>query len=274
MKRSALVAAALLLTGAPSAWGACTAPKASPAYRARVEAALEAKTDVWGEAMLRAPGGPTYAAANRHLAPLLYARTSGGKPLTPSGVYYLPFSEPAGPSGAGSVALHVADGSEILSETTGGPGLMVSVGGSRFGSCLARLAPARLADGWLPILETRYGGFSQESFAAESGGSLVSYLRVSGPGSIRLTPTVRGLHREGDRLVRGSRTYLAFAGKAHWDGSSLSFPGGTVYAAWLDPPAHTAPAIDAGAYAARARPAWCSSGSRSPSPRSRCRSHA
>ena len=37
--------------------------------------------------------------ANRQLAPLLYARTSGGRPLTRSGVYYLPFSEPGGPQG-------------------------------------------------------------------------------------------------------------------------------------------------------------------------------
>ena len=125
------------------------------------------------------------------------------------------------------MALHVADGSEIVSERAGGPALEVNVAGGPYGSCLSRLAPARLASGWLPILETRYAGYSQESFAARipETGSLVSFVRVSGPGPIRLTPTVHGLRRDGDRLVRGSRTYLVFGAGARWDGSSLLFAG-------------------------------------------------
>jgi hypothetical protein len=246
----ALLAAVALLAPAHAAWGACAAPKASPAYRARVESALTSRTDVWGEAALHARGGPTYAGVSRHLAPLLYARTSKGRPLTPSGVYYLPFGEPGGPEGAGSVALHVADGSEILSGSTVGPGLRISVGGAPFGSCLQHLAPARLADGWLPILELRYGRYTQESFAARDPDTLASFVRVSGPGEITLRPTVAGLRREGDRLVRGGRTYLVFSGAARWEGGSLTFHGGTVYAAWLDGPASAAPPVDATAYAA------------------------
>jgi hypothetical protein len=136
------------------------------------------------------------------------------------------------------VALHVADGSEVVSERVGGPALEVSVGGERYGSCLARLTPARLADGWLPILRTRYAGYAQESFAAHvpETGSLVSFVRVSGPGEIRLTPTVSGLRRSGDRLVRGSRTYAVFGAGASWNGTSLVFRR-TAYAAWLDPAA-------------------------------------
>jgi hypothetical protein len=114
----------------------------------------------------------------------------------------------------------------------------VAVGGAPYGACLARLTPARLADGWLPILETRYAGYMQESFAARipQTASLVSFVRVTGPGEIRLTPTVRGLHRSGNRLVRGSRTYLVFGGAARWTGSSLVFRG-TAYGAWLAPAA-------------------------------------
>ncbi len=162
----------------------------------------------------------------------------GRLPLTSSGVYYLPFAEPDGPLGAGTVALHVADGSEIVSQRVGGPALEVSVGGAPYGACLARLTPARLADGWLPILETRYAGYMQESFAARipQTASLVSFVRVTGPGEIRLTPTVRGLHRSGNRLVRGARTYLVFGGAARWTGSSLVFRG-TAYGAWLVPAA-------------------------------------
>ena len=250
MTRAALLAAIALLFPAQvfpaqAAHGACTAPKASPAYTARVEAALSSRADLWGSQLLHSPGGPTYAGANRHLAPLLYARTSGGRPLTRSGVYYLPFSEPGGPQGAGSVELHVADGSEIRSDRVDGPGVAISAGGAPFGSCLARLATPRLSGGWLPILELHYGGYRQESFAARAAGTLASFVHVTGPGAIALTPTVAGLRRAGDRLVRGGRTYLAFDGDASWNGHSLTFRGGNVYAAWLGHPAVTAPQVDA-----------------------------
>ena len=190
----------------------------------RVEAALGSRRDLWGEELLRSPRGPTLAGARGRLAPLLYARSAGRQPLTTSGVYYLPFAEPEGPLGAGTVALHLADGSEIVSQRVGGPALEVSVGGERYGSCLARLTPAQLADGWLPILRTRYAGYAQESFAARipETGSLVSFVRVSGPGEIRLTPTVHGLRRSGDRLVRGGRTYAVFGAGATWNGTSLA----------------------------------------------------
>ena len=81
----------------------------------RVEAALRAGQDVWGNALLAAPEGPTYAGARRYLPPLLYARAPGKRPLTDSGVYYLPFAQPLGVRGAGTVALHVADGSQVIS---------------------------------------------------------------------------------------------------------------------------------------------------------------
>ncbi len=74
-------------------------------------------------------------------------------------------------------------------------------------------------------------------------------MHVTGPGAIALTPTVAGLRRAGDRLVRGGRTYLAFDGDASWNGHSLTFRGGNVYAAWLGHPAVTAPQVDAEAYA-------------------------
>ncbi len=246
--RLALIVAIALLAPAHAAFAACSAPKASPAYSARVDAALRSRTDLWGEAALHSPGGPTFANVSGHLAPLLYARTSKGRPLTASGVYYLPFAEPVGPAGTSSIALHVADGSEILSGSTSGPGLMIEVGGSRFGSCLGTLSTPGLADGWLPILDTRYAGYSEESFAAREGGTLASFIRISGPGAIALRPTVTGLRRRGNRLVRGSRTYVVFDGSARWDGRTLTFAGGTVYAAWLTPATGQPPAIDAAAY--------------------------
>src|SRR6266849_6253791 len=77
---------------APS--GACPAAKAPPRYARSVRHALLAGRDLWGHRLLASPNGPTYEAARRYLAPLLYAYAGNGQPLTASGVYYLPFSFP------------------------------------------------------------------------------------------------------------------------------------------------------------------------------------
>jgi hypothetical protein len=201
--------------GPKAVGGGCAPPRASGAYTGSTLAALRAHTDLWGNRLLAAPGGPTYAGARRYLRPLLYARGAGGSPLTASGVYYLPFAQPDGARGAGSVALHVADGSQILAQRVGGRSLAVSVGtpgAERFGSCLARLGTPALAGGYLPILETRYRDargrrYRQESFSF--GRPLVSYVRVDVPagGAVRL---VAGRSR-----VSSTRTvYAAWSGGA------------------------------------------------------------
>ena len=182
------VAGAGAASGSGRAPGCAVGPP-SPAYVKEVGRALAAGQDVWGDALLAAPGGPTYAGVRRYLKPLLFARGPGGTALTESGVYYLPFALPAGPQGAGSVALHVADGSQVVTQHVGGSSLTVYVGasgGERYGSCLTRLAPAALADGYLPILETRYvdaagARYRQESFAGRLPGSssLVSFVRLT-----------------------------------------------------------------------------------------------
>ncbi len=167
MRRWSIAGAiALVLTGAAQA---CP-QQASPAYTARVERALRAGTDVWGT------GTPSYARLSRHLHPLRFALGRGGSKLTGSGVYYLAFAMPGGPRGAGSVMLHVADGSELIAQRSAGASVFVTVGGRRFGSC-----DATLAGGWLPILETRDGVYRQESFAARAGGGLASFVRLDGP---------------------------------------------------------------------------------------------
>src|SRR3954451_6889481 len=159
----ALAAAAVLVASVdatPSAAAAsCPTPRATPAYERGVRRALLSKRDLWGRQLLAAPSGPTYAAVRSRLAPLLYAYGNGGRRLTRSGVYYLPFSFPFSPYGPQGFALHVADGSEIVTRRADGRSLAMYVGaGGRelYGSCLARLTPARLADGYLPILETAY----------------------------------------------------------------------------------------------------------------------
>jgi hypothetical protein len=165
--RVSLVAALLLALagGAPAASPAppsCTV-RAPAAYTARVMRALRSGQDVWGNELLARPGGPTYDAASRYLAPLLFAGASGQTPLTASGVYYVPF----GP------ALHVADGSQVIARRAGGRALTVVVAGERYGSCLRHLGPARLADGGLPVLQTTYRGYAQESFTTPDGTTFV-----------------------------------------------------------------------------------------------------
>src|SRR6266545_6135658 len=127
----------VLLAWAPAVH-ACPVP--TVAQSTEVQRALRAGTDVWGNRLLQTRGGPTLAAARRFLPPLRYARAHGGSRLTASGVYYLPFGQPEGPRGAGTVALHVADGSEIYSGPTAGPSLVIAADGARFGACRPRLA--------------------------------------------------------------------------------------------------------------------------------------
>src|SRR5262249_11993912 len=129
----------------------CQPPQADPGYDAAVEAALAARQDVWGNQLLRSADGPTYDGVRRYLHPLLLVDPPGGNPrsrMTDSGVYYLPFGRPGGPDGKRSLDLHVADGSQIVSEHIRQSRLSVNVGLSgreRYGSCRARLGPTRLA---------------------------------------------------------------------------------------------------------------------------------
>ena len=158
------------------AQASCPPEQIDASYAARVNAALSARQDVWGNELLRAPGGPSYARAAAFLHPLmLVGPPAGDSPnrLTDSGIYYLAFGRPAGKHEFRSIDLHVADGSQIVSQYVKRARLSVDVGTpgyERYGSCLARLATPRLAAGYLPILRTNYVDadgvhYKQESFA-------------------------------------------------------------------------------------------------------------
>jgi len=155
------------------------------------------------------------------------------------------------------VALHVADGGQIVSELANGPRLSVSVGArgtEHYGACLSRLETPRLYDAYLPILETSYVDadgvrYRQESFAARIPGmrSLVSFVQLSvdprgtrvGRAHLRFTPSVRGLRRVGGQLRHGRQARLLFTKGARFDGRSLVYAARrprTVYVAWLDRP--------------------------------------
>src|SRR3954452_11372432 len=172
----------------------CAPRLVSPAYERSLGHALGSGRDVLGARLLRLPGGPTYEAAARLVPPLLFARTSKQRPLTSSGVYYVPAAQPAGAQGAGAPMLLLADGSEIRYGSVAGPALAVRLGnGERFGSCLRRSGAARLAGGYLPIVQTSYVDargrrYRQEAFAARlRDGTTAAYLRVDG-GAARFVP--------------------------------------------------------------------------------------
>lgn len=238
---------------------ACRQASLNGRYVHRVTRALSSRRDVWGNVLLAAPRGPTYAGAERYLKPLLLARAANGKPLTESGVHYVPFTQPRGARGALSVALHVADGSQIVSERARGRRLTIAVGhrgSERYGSCLRRLSPPVLAGGYLPILDTRYVDgsgvrYRQESFAARipETRSLVSFVRLTADAErssasvtrIRFRPSMVGLARDGDRLRRHGHTYLVFSSGGTFTGTSVKYavPRGsmrTIYVAWLITP--------------------------------------
>ena len=195
-------AAVALLSPVSRAAAACDAPKVSAAYAQRVSRVLAAGRDVWGSRLLAAPNGPTLEAASRLLPPLLYAAGHGGRRLTASGVYYLPFTMPVSVGGARGYGLHVADGSQIIVRRVGGQSLTISIGRERFGSCVQRLGTPSLADGWLPILEVGYRGAREESFVGRVGRSLASYVHVTGR-EVRLV-TSRG------ETLRGDDVYALF----------------------------------------------------------------
>ena len=198
-------------------------------YAGHVREATRAGQDLWGDALLRGDGG-SYRAASSLLKPLLLAAGPlDTGPLTDSGVYYVAFGQPDSVEGRGPIALHVADGSEIVSDHWNGPSLALDVGADgreRFGSCLARLSTPRLYGGYYPILDTEYvdgngARFRQESFVARLAqtGTLASFVRLdveapegAAAEKVRFTPS-------GD----GPDIHLYHSIGGHLTGSSLDY---------------------------------------------------
>jgi len=232
----AAVAGAAAAVSGEAGHGAPCSSQLDQAYAADVNRTLTERQDVWGNALLRSPDGPTYDGVRNYLHPLmLVGRPAGLRPgrLTDSGVYYLPFGTPAGTNGAKTVQLHVADGSQIVSGKANGRRLSLDVGvkgRERYGSCLARLAPPRLRSGYLPILESQYVDadgvrYQQESFATRlpRTRALISFVRlhVDPRGSHVPSASVRFTPSGG--LGRGARKRLLFSRGGKLGRSSLVY---------------------------------------------------
>ena len=196
----------------------------------RVQQATRAGQDLWGNALLHATGGPSYQAAHRPARAVAARRSAARRPAAHRFGRLLPRLR----SGrrAGPVALHLADGSEIVSDRAGGAKLALDVGSDgreRYGSCLARLSTPQLYGGYYPILDTEYVDgngvrFRQESFVARvpQTGSLASFVRLNvdvpkgaAPEKIRFTPS-----------ADGTEIHLSFSDGGHFTGSSLEYDVG------------------------------------------------
>jgi hypothetical protein len=243
-----------------AATSSCAPRAATSAYTSSVQRAVASGRDLWGGELLRAPGGPTYAAARRYLTPLSGAVEWHGRPLTTSGSYYLPFSYPFTSYGSTVFALHVADGSAIVTRRVGGPSLSVYVGDGkeRYGSCTSRLRPPRLADAYLPILQTSYTDaagvhYRQESFVGRAYGvygtrSVISFMRLavdardsSRAAIVRLVPWRWLAHSAPDRLALHGETRMIVSDGAEFGGGAVRYqvPAGesqTIYLEWLNAP--------------------------------------
>lgn len=214
-------------------------------YESRVNAALRSSADLWGERLIARPEGPTYENMVEQLRPLMLC----GKEFTASGVYYLVFGRPASPARGEEAALHVADGSEVISRHhKTGSRLTVFVGPEgqeRYGQSLSRLNAPTLRTGYQPVLTTEYtdaagNRYRQESFAdtlpdANTTASFIA-LEVS-PAErrvanvkIRLEVSERGLSLSNSRLVQGQRLLLSLSPGAEIDDRGvvyrLSVPAG------------------------------------------------
>jgi len=154
-------------------------------YEAALNEALMSNPDLWGEQVLARPEGPTYNNVKDYLVPL----KSVGTRLTESGVYYIPFGRPTALSGHGPAALHVGDGSQIISQVAVGAKTTIFVGETgqeRYGFAEARLAEEYLEGGYYPVLVNEYTDvsgvkYTQESFAdyVDGTGELVSFVKMT-----------------------------------------------------------------------------------------------
>jgi hypothetical protein len=158
------------------------APSASPAVPS-LRQALAAKTDVWGEAALAQPGGPSYAFFRDLLPPLRY--------VTASFFHYpIILSAPGAPAKVrlvsnGSAVNALGRTNNWINETGIPATIRVGSQMEAFGSDLNRLDGPKLEQGYLPIVRLRYqhagATFTEECFAsvhpaqADQG---VAFLRV------------------------------------------------------------------------------------------------
>src|SRR4051794_12797008 len=182
----------LLLPLLPQAFG--DDPQSKPPTKAlpAVKEMAASNQDVWGEAALRQPDGPSYEFFKDLMPPLRYANTAFRH-------YPIVLSAPAAPVKArwisnGSALNARADKKPMWRE--GGFPVHFAVGARAepFGADLERVNGPRYAEGYLPIVQVSYTSgaatYEQEAFAAvreplAAGGAVFVRFTVRGqPGTL------------------------------------------------------------------------------------------
>jgi hypothetical protein len=193
-----------------------------PSFPKTKEEVIALREDVWAEAAIRQPGGPSYEFFRDLFPPLRYVNTAFRQ-------YPIELSAP----GAKVKARYVSNGSAINPKADKPPmwydpkfGVEFFVGkkAEPFGADPDRLDGPRYAQGWLPIVQTAYkvgdATVEQEAFApfqtnGESNGAVCVRFAVRG-GVIGLAALVR---------AEGAREFLL--GVQSKDGEALLLQDGT-----------------------------------------------
>ena len=205
-------------------------------YEEALNEALRSNPDFFGEQVLARPEGPTLDNVKDYLLPLKLVGTR----LTESGVYYIPFGRPTALSGFGPAALHVGDGSQIISQVSHGAKTTVFVGETgqeRYGLAEARLAQEYLEGGYYPVLVNEYTDvsgvkYTQESFAdyVQETTELVSFMKMTVHRNER-QGTVKVVFRfsdenvtlEGNRILAGGKVRAIAPSGGTLTGNQLAY---------------------------------------------------
>ena len=208
-ERIPLAAAALICVCMP----AIAQPLPTPRQMA------DAREDVWGEAAVRQPGGPSYEYFKDLLPPLRYVNTAFRH-------YPIALSAPCGALKArwvsnGSGVNLRADKPPMWREVGTPVAFHVGETSEAFGADVKRLDGPRYADGYLPVVQVTYSAdgtrYEQEAFAptsaklANHGAVCVRFTVRNGPGRV----TVRAADGSPSVAQFGSG-WTSDEGKAEW----------------------------------------------------------
>jgi hypothetical protein len=257
MCRSLIVAVCLLQPGL------VVGEQPPPATPAEMAASLR---DLWGEAALAQPGGPSYAFFKDLLPPLRYANTAFrhypiilSAPAAPvkarwisngSGVNVRADKKPMWKEGGFPVSFHVGMPSEF----------------EPFGADPARLTGPRYLEGYLPIVQVDYSQagvtYHQEAFAPAGGTSspfgavLLRFTVTGGSGTIvaRLDHEAPVNHAAGAVRDGAGAALLRHDPQWTWEGDRKQLraglaPGGAAVLAVLTRPLSPVTAFDTAVYA-------------------------
>jgi hypothetical protein len=200
-------------------------PAADPPKLPTPREMAASRTDIWGEAAIRSPAGPSYEFFKDLLPPLRYVNTAFKH-------YPIVLSAPLAPVKArlasnGSGINLRAEKPPMWKEAGTPVEFLVGDKGERFGAHIDQLDGPRLYRGWLPVVQLAYsaGGvrYIQEAFAPVNQGSpspgavFVLFDTPKGPG--RVAARIGGKPTATDGMVRdeSGRAVVRYGPAWKWD---------------------------------------------------------